>query len=223
MERNSSLTAVHTLSCMLCTQSFTVKWLGTELVRNFLTKLTFFIQENAVTWKVSHVQMSFLVSDLPSHPNLMRAKWLGNSPGVGVEIQVPSPAVSQQWGDLTSKCLPLSSALVGAVIPCASNRQCTTKRERKGVLVTFPRVTEGTKHNKTHISSQYPDHGLFYSIALPPSYPAERIWYKRSAYSELWGRDLKLQIAVLLALQASPKSKGIQQHLNHFSVLEKSP
>lgn len=117
MERNSSLTAVHTLSCMLCTQSFTVKWLGTELVQNFLTKLTFFIQENAVTWKVSRVQMSLLVSDLPSHPNLMKAKWLGNSPGVGVEIQVPSPAVSQQWGHLTSKCLPFQVLLLELLYP----------------------------------------------------------------------------------------------------------
>lgn len=73
MERNSSLTAVHTLICMLCTQCFTVNWLGTELVWNFLTKLTFFIQQNAVAQKVSQVQVPFLTGDLSAHPNLIEA------------------------------------------------------------------------------------------------------------------------------------------------------
>lgn len=150
--------------------------------------------------------MPFLVSDLPSHPNLMRAQWLGNSRLGRYPNSSPQPSCFTATRRPNHQASPLSSALVGAVISCPSNRQRTIKREKSGRLGHFPRVMEGTKHDKSCILSQYPDHGLFYSIVLPPSSPAERISCKRSAYTEEWGGDLKLQVAVLLALQVGVRS-----------------
>jgi len=70
---------------------------------------------------------------------------------------------------------PLLSAFLDAVMSCTGNRQCATKRKKSGRFCHFPGVMEGTKHGKSSILSQYPDHRLFYSIVLPPSYSAERI------------------------------------------------
>lgn len=110
-EWNWSLTAVHIFK-LYSMYSFTMNWLGTELVWNFLTKVIFFFQEKKkkkVIWKVLCTPVQFLVSDIPSFPSLTRAKRLGNLPGVDFQIQVPRLAASQEWQELTTKVSSLSS------------------------------------------------------------------------------------------------------------------
>lgn len=114
-------------------------------------------------------------------------------------------AVSQQWQHLTVRYHLIQ--VLGAVSPFTNSRQCTTKRGGKKVahLVTFLWLWQAPNMTN-HISLLMNDCSTLL-CSFPPA-PAEGTWYKRPAYSDQWGGDLKMKPAVIFVLQAESKVKG---------------
>lgn len=151
MEKNSSLTAVHTLGCMLCTQSFTVNWVGTELVQKCLTKFILFCST-----KCSHLEVITCPDVIPSQWTSFPA-WCHESLVTRKLTQGRYQNASQHPTCLTAmtrpnhRVSPLSSTPDGAVASCTGKRQHTTKSKKSGRLSHFPRVMESTKQQIIHL------------------------------------------------------------------------
>lgn len=146
-------------------------------------------------------------SSLCSH--LMRAWRLEDLPGVDFQIQVPAQLLHSNdktwpWGITLFKYLELFHLLlIAGSVPQKGGKKVVH-------LVTF--LWQWKAPNMTnHILLLMNDCSTLL-CSLSPAL-AERTWYKRSAYSDQWGGDLKLKTAIVFVLQAESKVKGNQTAL----------
>lgn len=191
-----------------------MNWLGTELVWNFHTKLTFLSNKMQSAWKVSHTQMPFLVSDLLA---IRKLTWGG----------YPRLSLQPSWFTATRapnhQVSPFQALLLELLYLVLLTGNVPQDGEKSSRFDCFPGVMEGTKDDNSYIVSQHPHYGLlqYRALSILPSW--KNLIQKVNVFRAVRWRP-KFAGSILAGFTSkSPKSKGIQQHLNHSSILEKAP